>query len=117
MNVPAAVIVAGFMASLKVAVIFWFMGTFMAPFAGFVAITVGIVPVVNIHTTFAAKGFPAGFAAPVVIVAVYGVFGASNALGVKLAVVPEKVTTPFTITAPGPVTRKVEAFMVVGSMA
>jgi hypothetical protein len=48
---------------------------------------------------------------------VYGVLGASNALGVKLAVVPENVTTPFTATAPGPVTRKVEAFIVVGSMA
>jgi hypothetical protein len=105
------------MASLKVAVIFWFMGTVMAPFAGFVAVTLGIVPVVNVHTKSAAKGFPGGFAAPVVIIAVYGVLGASNALGVKLAVVPENVTTPVTITAPGPVTRKVAAFIVAGSMA
>ena len=49
-NVLAAVIVVGFIASLKVAVIFWFMGTFIAPFVGLVEVTEGIVPVVNIHT-------------------------------------------------------------------
>jgi hypothetical protein len=32
------------MASLKVAGIFWFIGTLVAPFRGFVETTVGIVP-------------------------------------------------------------------------
>ena len=49
-NVPGATIVAEFMAWLKIAVIFWFMGTVVAPFRGFVEITVGIVPVVKLHT-------------------------------------------------------------------
>ena len=49
-NVPGAVIVAEFMASLKVALIGWPTSTLTAPFAGTVEVTVGIVPVVNVHT-------------------------------------------------------------------
>jgi len=49
-NVPGAITDAEFIASLKVAVIFWFMGTLIAPLEGFVEVTEGIVPVVNIHT-------------------------------------------------------------------
>jgi hypothetical protein len=47
-------IVFGFMASLKVALRTWPMGTLAAPFAGSVAVTTGAtgggVPVVNVHT-------------------------------------------------------------------
>jgi hypothetical protein len=44
-------IVAAFIASLKVAVNTWLTGTFTAPFTGTVAITTGAgVIVVNVHT-------------------------------------------------------------------
>ena len=49
LNVPAAVIVAGFIAWLKVAVILWFKGTLPAPFAGIVAVTAGTNPVMKLH--------------------------------------------------------------------
>jgi len=85
----AAVTVVEFMASLKVAVIFWFIGTLVAPFRGFVEITDGTVPVVKVHTKLFVRWFPRGSAAPVVIVAVYRVLAARAALGVNVAVVPE----------------------------
>jgi hypothetical protein len=71
-----------------VAVIFWLMGTLMAPFRGFVDATVGIVPVVKLHAKLAANAAPLGFWAPVVTVAAYTVFAASKFVGVKVAVVP-----------------------------
>jgi len=49
-NTLAAVTVAGFMASLNVAVTLRLMGTLMAPLRGLVEITVGTVPVVKLHT-------------------------------------------------------------------
>jgi len=69
-NVPVAVTVAEFIGSLNVAMIFWFMGTVVAALAGLVEITVGIVPVVKVQTKLLARAIPAGFFAPVVIVAV-----------------------------------------------
>jgi hypothetical protein len=88
-NVPAAVTVVAFIASLNVAVIFWLMGTLMAPFKGFVEVTVGIVPVVKLQAKLAAKPAPLGSWAPVVTVATYTVFAASEFVGVSVAVVPE----------------------------
>ena len=88
-NVPAAVTVPEFIASLKVAVTFWFIATLVAPFRGFVEMTDGIVPVVKVHTKLLARWFPSGSAAPVVIVPVYTVLAARAALGVNVAVVPE----------------------------
>lgn len=115
-NVAAAVIVPEFMASLNVAVIFWFMGTLVAPFRGFVEITDGIVPVVKVHTKLLARWFPRGSAAPVVIVPVYTVLAARAALGVNVAVMPEYVTTPAT-APPGAVTVKVDVLMVAAFIA
>jgi hypothetical protein len=68
--VPGAVTVAALMASLKMAVIFWLIGTLIVPFRGFVETTVGIVAVVKVHVTLLARLFPAGSRAPVVIVAI-----------------------------------------------
>jgi hypothetical protein len=66
-----ALIVAGFIPSLKVALRTWPMGTLMAPFAGTTAITAGGgVIVVKVHTYLAGSGVPATLVAPVVIVAV-----------------------------------------------
>src|ERR1019366_8268795 len=70
-NVPGAITVAEFMASLKVAVIFWLINALIGPFRGFVEITVGIVPVVKLHTYLLASASPSKSLAPVVIVAVY----------------------------------------------
>jgi hypothetical protein len=86
-------------------------------FSGFVEITVGIDPVVKVHTKLLARVVPAGFFAPVVIVAVYGVLPARGAEGVNVAVVPEYVTAPVTAAPPGPVTVKVDVFIVVASIA
>ena len=83
------VMFAGFIDSLKVAEIFWFSGTPVARFAGIVAVTLGMVPVVNVQTKFVANGLPAGSVAPVVIVPVYLVLASRLAAGVKVAVVPE----------------------------
>ncbi len=69
-NTPAAVTVAGFMASLNVAVILRLMGTLIAPLTGLVEMTVGMVPVVKLHTKLLARAVPIASVAPVVIVAV-----------------------------------------------
>jgi hypothetical protein len=108
----APVIVAGFIASLKVAASAELAATPVAPLAGTVAITVG-APVVNVHTKLAAKASPAGSWAPVVMVAVYTVEAASDAVGVKVAITPEEVTAPVTGTAPGAVSVKVFVLIVV----
>ena len=84
----AAVIVAGFMASLNVAETRVLTGTTVAPFAGTVETTVGGAAVVKVHTKLADNGTPAGSFAPVVIVAVKRVLLARTAVGVNVAVVP-----------------------------
>ena len=67
--------VVGSITVLNVAVIFWLMGTFVAPFTGLVAVIVGgtrfgAAPVVNVDTKFAASELPAALVAPVVTVTV-----------------------------------------------
>jgi hypothetical protein len=49
-NVPGAVIVDGAIGVLKVAVICWLSGTFVAPLAGTVEVTVGGGAVVKVNT-------------------------------------------------------------------
>jgi len=115
-NVPGAITVAEFMASLNVAVIFWFIGTLITPFRGFVEITVGL-PVVKVQTKLLARPLPSGSFAPVVIVAVNCVLPARGAAGVNVAVVPEYVTVPATEVPPGPVIVKVDVLIVVAFIA
>ena len=71
-------IVAAFMGSLKVAVIFLFMGTFTSPGAGEVRVTVGLVAsasaaVVKPHTTLLANAKPIVSFTAVVTVATHAV--------------------------------------------
>jgi hypothetical protein len=115
-NVPA-LIVAGFMASLKVAEIAVFTGTAEDPLAGTVKMTVGGEAVVKVHTKLATSGTPVRFFAPVVIVAVNKVPVARIVTGVNVAVVPAKVTVPATGVAPGPVKVNVAALIVAGFIA
>jgi hypothetical protein len=82
------VMVAAFMASLKVAVIVVLTATAVAPFAGTVETTVGGGAVVNVQTKLAASAAPAGSFAPVVIVAVNRVLLARTVVGVNVAVEP-----------------------------
>ena len=112
-----ALIVAGFIASLKVAEIGVLTATAVAPITGTVETTVGAGAVVKVHTKLAARGTPAGSFAPVVIVAIYKVPVARADVGVNVAVVPAKVTAPFTGVAPGPVNVNVAALIVAGFMA
>ena len=86
-KVPALMVV-GFMASLKVAEIVVLTATAVAPFTGIVEATVGGGAVVKVHTKLAASGVPEGFLAPVVIVAVNNVLLARTAVGINVAVVP-----------------------------
>ena len=105
-------IVAGVIASLNVAVRAWLMGTPVAPLAGVVEITAGKVgagTVLKLHTKLLASELPARSVAPVVIVAVNTVFGASGVAGVSVATVPAQFTVPVTTVAPGPLTVKVVA--------
>ena len=67
--------VAAFIAVLNVADTLWLVGTAVAPFAGIVERMVGalafvVVPVVKVHTKFAASAFTRELMAPVVIVPV-----------------------------------------------
>jgi hypothetical protein len=112
----AALIVAGFIASLNVAEIGVFTATAVAPLAGTVETTVGAGAVVKVHTKLAASGTPVGSFAPVVIVAIYKVPVARADVGVNVAVVPANVTLPFTGVAPGPVKVNVAALIVAGFM-
>ena len=87
----AAVIVAGFMSSLKVAVMLELLGTPAAPAASTVSTTVGRVvsasaAVVKVHTKLLASAKPAAFCAAVVTVAVHSVLAGSAELGVNVAV-------------------------------
>jgi hypothetical protein len=66
-----ALIVPAFIASLKVALSTWPMGTLIAPFAGIVDTTAGAgVIVVKDHVKGPIRPAPPGAEAPVVIVAV-----------------------------------------------
>ena len=85
-------IVAGFIGSLKVAVIAVLLATAVAASAGTVNVTVGRVvsgsaAVVKVHTKFVARPLPARSLAPVVTVAVNWVLSASvdGVVGVKIA--------------------------------
>jgi hypothetical protein len=105
-------IVAGFIATLKVAVRAWLMGTPVAPLAGMVKMTVGGVAAgtdLKLHTKLLASALPARSIAPVVIVAVSTVLSGSRAAGVNVATVLVQLTVPATAVAPGPVTVKVVA--------
>ena len=84
----AALMVAGFMASLNVAETRVLTATAVAPFTGIVETTVGGGAVVKVHTKLADSGTPAGSFAPVVIVAVNRVLLARTAVGVNVAVTP-----------------------------
>jgi hypothetical protein len=84
----AALIVAGFIASLNVAETAVLTATTVAPLAGIVEMTVASGAVVNVQTTLAASGAPVESFAPVVIVAVYEVLVVRTADGVNVAVVP-----------------------------
>jgi hypothetical protein len=109
--------VVGFMASLKNTASFWFSGTAVAPLAGTTDVTKGTVPVVNVQglgTGPATKGFPAGSFTPLPIAAVYTVVGRRLAAGVKVAVVPAKVTVPVIAAPPAGVTVKFTVLIDVG---
>jgi hypothetical protein len=94
-------------------------GTAVAPFSGIVEITVGLGTgtVVKVQTKLVVSPAPAGFFAPVVIVAVNKVPRGSAVVGVNVAVVPAKVTAPATGVAPGPVKVNVAALIVAGFIA
>jgi hypothetical protein len=83
-------IVAGAMSLLKTALIFVLVGTFTAPGAGKVRMTVGCVvsangPVMKLHTKLTASGKPLVSCAAVVMVATQSVLEGSVMLGVKVA--------------------------------
>ncbi len=84
----AALIVVWFMVRLNVAEIAALAATAVAPLAGIVEATVGGTAVVKVQIKLAASPVPAGFFAPVVIVAMYKVPAARTDVGVKVAVVP-----------------------------
>jgi len=77
-----------FIAAPNVAEMAVFTATAAAPFTGIVETTVGGAAVVRVHTKFAARAAPAGFFAPVVIVAVYKVLLTRATAGVNVAVTP-----------------------------
>src|SRR6185503_13024760 len=87
----AVLMVKGSIASLKVALMVWLIGTAVAALAGTVALTVGAVvssvaPVVKLQPKSVASALPARSFAPVVIRAVNVVRGAKALAGVKVAV-------------------------------
>src|SRR5207253_1814863 len=101
----AVLIVKGSIASLKVALMVWLIGTAVAASAGTVALTVGrvvsgVAPVVKLQLKSVASALPARSLAPVVTVAVYAVRGARLPAGVKVAVTPASATVPATVAAP-----------------
>src|SRR5947208_15388958 len=86
----AVLIVKGFIASLKVALMVWLIGTAVAPLAGTVALTVGAVvsgvaPVVKLQLKSVASALPARSRDPIVIVAVWTALGARVLTGLKVA--------------------------------
>src|SRR6185503_12289859 len=87
------VIVRGFNASLKAAVMIWLIGTAVAALTGTVALTIGrvvsgVAPVVKLQLKPVASALPARSLAPVVTAAVNVVRGARVLAGVKVAVTP-----------------------------
>jgi hypothetical protein len=110
-------IVEGDIGALKVAAIFWLSGMSVARLGGLVKVTSGRDAVVKVHTKFAASAAPVRSFAPVVIVAVNNVPVARAVVGVKVAVMPAKVTVPATGVAPGPVNVNVAALIVAGFIA
>jgi hypothetical protein len=105
-------IVAGVIATLKVALRAWLIGTPVAPLTGTVEITVGGVgagTVLMVHTYLLVSGVPARLVAAVLMAAVYNVFTASSVPGANVAMLPIQLTVPATAVAPGPVTVKVVA--------
>jgi energy-converting hydrogenase Eha subunit B len=116
------VIVAGFIAWLKVAVMAEAIATPVAPLAGVTDVTVGgtgAAAVVNVHASFDASAVPDESVAPVVIVAVYCVLYARFADGVNVATDPlaAYVTVPETAALPGPVSVKVAEVIVAAFIA
>ena len=81
-------IVAGLMASLKIAEIAVLTATAVAPLTGIVEATVGGTAAVKVHTELIVSAAPVRSLAPVVIVAVYEAPVARTAVGVNVAVVP-----------------------------
>jgi len=114
-----ALIVAGFIARLKVAETIVLGHTPTAPLAGNVEITAGathgLAPVAKVHTKLLASAMPNMSVAPVVMVAVYAVLSARgfNGVKVKIVLVVSWVIVPVT---PG-ATVKVVALMVEGFIA
>src|SRR5437867_1667048 len=89
----AVLIVNGSIASLKVTLMVWLIGTAVAPLAGTVALTVGrvvsgVAPVVRLQLKSEASALPARSLAPMVAVAVWTALGASVLTGLKVAVTP-----------------------------
>src|SRR5688572_26843680 len=82
----AVLMVRGSIASLKVALTVWLIGTAVAPWAGTVILTVGevvsgVAPVVKLQLKSVAGALPARSLAPVVISTVYVVRGARAVAG------------------------------------
>jgi hypothetical protein len=95
------VIVAGSIASLKVAIGLLLMATFVVVSAGELELTVGavvsvVVPVVKVHTLLTGNGLPARSFIPVVILALYEVLIARSLVGLKIAVLSTQLTAPVT---------------------
>jgi hypothetical protein len=104
--------VAGFNASLKVAVNAWLVGIPVAALVGVVEITVGGVgagAVLKLQTYALPRAPPVEPMAPVEIVAVNRVLTASRAAGVKVATLPVHPTVPVMGVPPGPVNVNVVA--------
>jgi hypothetical protein len=113
----AAVIVAGFIASSKAAVIAVLNATPVALLRGVTAVTVGGVvlatePVVKLQTKLLASAAPSTVVTPVVIVAVKVEFTARSADGVNVTVALEQASVPATTAPVGPFTIKVDAVTV-----
>ena len=102
--VAGLMIVAGFIASLKVALTAWLVATPVTPLGvGTVEITVGAVgagTVRKFQAKLLAMGSPCVSKAPVVIVAVYKVLVASGLDGVKIATKPLPVQLTVPVTEP-----------------
>jgi len=127
-KVPAAKMLAGFIASLNVALTAALSATPVAPLAGLVSVIVGGVvstpaPVIKLHglgTAPAASALPDRSVAAFVIVAVYDPLAARFADGVNVTVAPAYVTVPGTAAPPTPATATVNvpgAVIVAGSIA
>ena len=95
--------VAGFSASLNVAVTVLPTGTCVARFNGLTAVIVGGTSVLNVHVKVFAIGVPVASKTPVEIVAVYTVLAVSRAVGVSVATLLAYVTVEGTKMPPGAV--------------